>query len=170
VILQILARTPLWVWLLLCVLLAYGLAKTRDRIVTYRRAMILPAVMPALSLAGLASNFGLDLPVMAAWAAGVAFALVLNRRLKWPWAIRYLPRERSYALGASWFPLVLIMCIFTVSYFVGVSLAMRLEFARSGLFSPAVASIYGLLGGIFLAGGLRSWRLAIQKGPAVAQP
>ncbi len=160
VTIQILTRTPPWVWLLLCLLLVYGFAQTGDRVVSYRRAMILPVVMVGLSLAGIAGNFGVDLAVALAWTAGVICAFILNRWLEWPWGVQYAQTEQSYSLTGSWLPLALIMCIFSLRYFVGVSLAMKLGFTRNVLFAPTIASSYGLLGGIFLAGGIRLWRLA----------
>lgn len=168
VVIQILTRTPLWVWPLLCLLLAYGFAQTRARVVSYQQAMILPTVMIALSLVGVAGQFAFDLAVALAWAAGVICAFILNRWLEWPWGVQHVQREQSYSLSGSWFPLALIMCIFSLRYFVGVSMAMKLGFTRNALFMPAIASSYGLLGGIFLAGGIRLWRLAHPRREAVA--
>ena len=159
-IVEILKRTPPWVWLLLCFLFVYGYTQTRSRIVSYRRAMILPAIMLALSLSGLAGRFDKAPAVGVAWFAGVGCALVLNRWLGWPWGVRYSESERSFALTGSWFPLILMLCIFSLRYFANVSLALNLGFTRSELFSPVLAWVYGLLGGIFLSGSVCLWQLA----------
>ena len=51
-IVQILAHTPIWVYALFFVLLAFGLIQTRTRTVRKMPALLLPAGMTALSLFG----------------------------------------------------------------------------------------------------------------------
>ena len=167
-ILEILKRPPPWVWLLLGFLLVYGFTQTRSRIVSYRRTMILPVVMLGLSLSWIERHFDKGPPVGLAWFVGVGCALVLNRWLGWPWGVRYSESESAFALTGSWFPLALIVGIFSLRYFANVSLALGLRFARSGLFPSALAWACGLLGGVFLAGAVRLWRLAHPQGEAVA--
>ena len=69
-IIEILKRTPPWVWLLLSFLLVYGFTQARSRMVSYRRAMILPVVMLGLSLSGVAGHLDKDPPVGVAWFVG----------------------------------------------------------------------------------------------------
>ena len=159
-IIETLTRTPRWVWLLLCVLLVYGFTQSRRRNVPYRRALILPGVMLGVSLSGVIGQFGGDAGIVVLWLAGVVSALVLNRWLSWPWGVRYTQSDHSFVLLGTWFPLALIVSIFGLRYFVGVASALHLEIIRSGLFAALLAWVYGLLGGVFLAGGVRMWRLA----------
>ena len=106
----------------------------------------------------------LDIEAVFGWyekeQPGVGCAFLLNRWLGWPWGVRYSESERSFALTGSWFPVTLMLCIFILRYFANVSLALNLGFTRSELFSSALAWVYGLLGGIFLSGSVRLWRLA----------
>ena len=51
-IVQILSHTPIWVYALFFVLLAFGLIQTRTRTVRKMPALLLPAGMTALSLFG----------------------------------------------------------------------------------------------------------------------
>ena len=63
---QIMTNTPAWVFALFFALLALGLLQTRTRTVRQLPALLLPAGMVALSLAGINSSFGLRAGPLAA--------------------------------------------------------------------------------------------------------
>lgn len=73
VIVQILSHTPAWVFVLFFVLLVFGLMQTRTRKVRRIPALLLPAGMIALSLAGIMAIFFAKYvyAVMRAFDAGV---------------------------------------------------------------------------------------------------
>eukprot|EP01034_Spumella_vulgaris_P000306 gene306-407_t len=68
---QILIHTPVYVWIILAILIYRGVAASKDRVVRYRSVFIVPAIMLALGLNGVASGFGLQSPAGAAWLAGM---------------------------------------------------------------------------------------------------
>ena len=57
-IVQILSHTPIWVFALFVMLLAFGLMQSRTRTVSLTPALQLPAGMIALSLTGIYFSFG----------------------------------------------------------------------------------------------------------------
>lgn len=80
-VVQILSNTPAWVFVLFFVLLAFGLMQTRTRTVGKIPALLLPAGMIALSLAGINSSFGLTLLPLASWAVALSVAALVGYAL-----------------------------------------------------------------------------------------
>jgi hypothetical protein len=159
-LMEILKRTPPWVFVLFFLLLAFGYYQTKPRVLPIRRVAILPTVMIGVSIFSVVSAFGISIAAVSGWITGVVCALILNRWLGWPWDVSYSKTRRLFALRGSWFPLALMMAIFLVRYAVGVLFARRLSVTNSQMFASAVSLVYGLLSGVFLAGAVRTWRLS----------
>ena len=165
-LLQILQRTPPWVFVLFAVLVAFGFLQSRTREVSLVRVTILPLVLIGLSLSGLLGTFGAHAFAIAAWLAGVAVALVLNRAAKWPRRVSYAPATRRFLVEGSWLPLAVMMIIFFTRYAVTVTLAMQPPLA-STLWLPVLVSLaYGLMSGAFLARALRILAARRAEAPA----
>ena len=159
----ILQHTPIWVWGLLAALIAFGLSQARDREVTLSRATILPLVLIALSLGGVLSAFGHLSVALGGWAAGAGVALTLGRQF-------VAPREASWSAQAgllhvpgSWLPLVLIVGLFCIKYFAGVSLAMNPSLASDATFAGLCSLAYGSFSGLFLARAMALRSLATRN-------
>lgn len=154
-LLQILQRTPPWVFVLFVVLVAFGIVQSRTRQVSLARVAILPLVLIGLSLSGLWGSFGANLLAFAAWGAAVAAALLINRALRWPRRVSYSPATRSFLVEGSWLPLAVMMAIFFARYAVAVALAMRPALAATSWLPVAVSAAYGLMSGAFFARAMR---------------
>ena len=162
-ILQILQRTPLWVFAVFVVLLAAGIVQSRDRRMSRPRVAILPFVLICLSLFGVWSAFGESTAAFAAWLAAVGAALLLNRRLKWPAGVIYDASGRSFSVRGSWVPLALMMGIFFARYAVAVTLAMHPELRASTLTEAVAGFGYGLMSGAFPARARRILQSAASR-------
>lgn len=103
---QILAHTPTWVFALFFVLLVFGLMQTRTRSVGRFAALLLPAGMVALSLAGIDSSFGLTPVPLASWAIALAVAIVLGYAVLRDKRVEYDASARKFFVPGSWVPLV----------------------------------------------------------------
>jgi hypothetical protein len=162
-LIQIITRTPVWVWAILVLLLWIGLKQSVPRSISLRRITVLPVVMVGLSLAGLLAGFGTANHALLAWglAAAVAMVVVMTRRL--PQATHYNAWTQQFHIPGSWTPLVLMMGIFITKYAVGVTLAMHPDLARDMLFSQSVGALYGGFSGVFAARAAQLWRLASAK-------
>lgn len=79
-LLDILARTPVWVFAVFLVLLALGYQQSRTRTVSRQRFLLLPVAMMALSLYGVVSAFGVALVPLLAWVMGAGGVAVLGAR------------------------------------------------------------------------------------------
>lgn len=148
---QILSHTPAWVFALFVVLLAFGLMQTRTRRVRKLPALLLPAGMVALSLAGVQSSFGLRPLPLLAWAAALAVAALLGYRWFRDDCVKYDAATATFFIPGSWAPLAVIMAIFLAKYAYAVMLAMKAEVIASALFVIALSAVYGLLSGYFVA-------------------
>ena len=167
---QIITRTPIWVWAILILLLWVGLKQTLPRNVSLRRITVLPLVMVGLSLAGVFSAFGSGMNALLAWGAGAAIsaAVVMQRNLRQ--ATQYNAWTQQFQLPGSWTPLVLMMGIFITKYAVGVTLAMQPDLAGNAMFSQSVGALYGGFSGVFVARAARLWRLASAKASGATIP
>ena len=150
---QIIAHTPIYVWILLAFLASRGIAASRDSEVPLRRLAILPAVMAVLSLQDMHSRFGLDgLPVVL-WLAGAVAGAFAAWRITPPALPGSMPG--TVLQRGSWLPLALMMTIFATKYTVAVACAVRPELAGDATFSGAVCALYGVFNGLFAGRALR---------------
>lgn len=154
-LLQILQRTPPWVFALFAVLVAFGILQSRTRQVSLARVTILPLVLIGLSLSGLWGTFGANVHAIAAWIAAVVAAVLLNRVVRWPRRVSYAAATRSFLVEGSWLPLAVMMIIFFTRYAVTVTLAIRPGLAATTWLPVVVGAAYGLMSGAFLARALR---------------
>lgn len=157
-LLNILSRTPPWVFVLFFILLALGLYQSRDRIVSRTSVTILPSVMIVLSLYGVVSAFGMYAPPLAAWLVGVVLAGWWSLRTGILKGVCYTTETKSFSVPGSWLPLSLMMAIFFTKYSVGVILARKLPIVRELTFVWSISFIYGLLSGGFLARAISIFR------------
>lgn len=156
----IVQHTPTWVWVLLSVLIAFGLWQTRDRKMSLLRVTILPLVMIALSLSGVFSAFGHFPVALGGWAAGVGAALAFGRQIVSARGATWSAQTATLHVPGSWVPLALIVGLFAVKYFVGVQLAMHPARAADAVFAGLCSLAYGGFSGLFLARGIALRSLA----------
>jgi hypothetical protein len=161
VVLEIVKRTPTWVWAILFALIVLGVMQMRDRLVGRTRLMLTPIGLGLYSLAGAASTFGFRPEVVVAWLAGLALAVASNRVLQWPRDARPDGKGNFTVAGSIW-PLVLMMAIFMLRYVGTVTLVFHREWAGDPLFSVGMTLAYGTLSGLFTARTLRI--LASERG------
>lgn len=168
-LIQVIARTPSWVWVLFAALVGLGASQLRNRNASLGRTLFMPLGMAVFSAFGLASAFGSS-AATAAQPVGVwlAVATAITALALWfqptpPAGTLYAASSRSFYLPGSAMPLALIVGIFLTKYFVGVELAMQPDLARDGTFAVQIAALYGLFNGLFAARALRLWRLAQQS-------
>ncbi len=161
---SIVQGTPHWVWALLAALLWLGATQMLPRRVGLRRALLAPLALAAFSAWGLASAFapeqaaGALLAWLLATALTAGISLMLRRTP--PAGVRHDAQALRFALPGSPVPLVLILGIFLTKYLVGVELALQPALAHDAALALAIAALYGVFNGIFLARAARLWGLA----------
>lgn len=159
-LIEILKRTPPWVFVLFFALVAMGYSQSKDRTVRRGRVTVLPVAMIALSFYGVLSAFGIVPVGLALWALGVAVAVGPGARLAAPRGVRFSTETQSFFVPGSWLPLAFMMAIFFTKYAVGVIVARQLPVARELAFVSSVSFSYGLLSGLFLARAVGIWQAA----------
>lgn len=169
-ILTIVQHTPLWVWGLLAGLVALGLVQTRDRAMTLPRILLMPAVMLALSLAGVVGAFGGRPLALGAWMVGLGLALLLGGRAVRSRGAGWSEVARRVQVPGSWLPLALIVGLFAIKYLVGVALAIAPRLAGEAAFAGGCSLVYGLFSGLFLARAIALWALVPRKLGTAAAP
>lgn len=170
-LLQILANTPRWVFVLFAALLWLGLSQLLTRRVGLSRITGLAIGMSAFSLYGTVSAFAGVPMALLAWLAGAAavFALLAGRAA--PLGTRYDAATHRFTVPGSAVPLAVMMGIFLTKYAVGITLGMQPAVARDLLFALAVSAVYGAFSGVFAARAARLWRLALaQERQLLANP
>ena len=153
-VLQVLKGTPTWVFALFLALLAIGFAQSRPRSVSLVRLSLLPGAFIAFSLYGVIAAFGAQPVELAAWAAGIATAVLAGRMLGSKPKARWDAAAGRFDVPGSWAPLALMMAVFFTRYAIAASMAMRPGLAREAAFAAGASLVYGLLSGTFLARAL----------------
>jgi hypothetical protein len=157
---QILSHTPIWVYALFFVLLAFGLMQTRTRTVSTIPALLLPAGMIALSLAGINSSFGLKTIPLTAWGVAAVTATVVGYVFFRDRRIHREATNGKFFIPGSWVPLVVMMAIFFTKYVYAVMNAFNAEAVSTPLFIGALCAVYGVLSGYFSSRAVNLVRLA----------
>lgn len=151
---QVLSHTPPWVFALFLALLVFGLMQTRTRTVRRIPALLLPAGMIALSLAGIQSSFGLAPLPVAAWAIALAIVSLVGHALFRDARVKYDASARAYFVPGSWAPLAVIMAIFFAKYVYAVMNALNATVIATNPFVVGLCAVYGVLSGYFAARAL----------------
>lgn len=153
---------PTWVFVLFFALIAFGVAQSFPRSVTLRRSTVLPLGLLGLSLMGVSSAFGSQPLALLAWVAGVAGAVaVLHRRVDLS-AVRFSAATQRFQMPGSWWPLALMMGLFSLKFGVGMTLALHPEARASAELAVTASAAYGLFSGLFLGRAMALWALARQ--------
>jgi len=153
---QLFSHTPLYVWAILGFLVYRGVLASRTRELSLRKLCMIPLVMLALSLSGVAGSFGMHGIAPYAWATGMLAGTALAWTLGNPRSITAFPERGTVQRVGSWLPLILMLAIFCMKYAVAVTLAVAPAQAHAAGFVLTVCSLYGVFSGIFLGGLLRT--------------
>ena len=156
-LMQILAGTPKWVFVVFFVLLWYGCMQSETREAGKPRVLMLPIIMTILSLGGVLSSFGAGVVHLLSWLAGFVLSIAINRVVRAPAGVRFDPTTRKFHLPGSWIPLLLMMAIYFSKYVVGATTALRPDIAHSIEFAVVLSLIFGVLSGGFFARFLQIW-------------
>lgn len=153
-VIEILKRTPPWVFVLFFALLALGYSQTKARVLSRMRVSMLPIAMIGLSFYGVLSAFGILTIGIAFWVLGVAISVVVGVKIGVPKGVTFSTETKSFFVPGSWQPLAMMMAIFFTKYAVGVSLARQLPIVGEIAFVGSVSLCYGLFSGVFFARAL----------------
>jgi len=149
-VIEIIQRTPVWVWVLFFLLLILGYVQSKERTLSYQRALLMPYAIFLFSLYGLITNFGVSVSLLF-WALAMGGGIVFGLKLGLTHAMVYLPQSHMFIIKGSWVWLGMIMALFFIKYTVGVVLARDVALAQTFAFEISVSVMYGLFSGLFFA-------------------
>ena len=146
---SIVSRTPAWVFMVFAVLIAIGLRQTQPRVVSRRRLIVLPLVVAAYSLNGVAmASHGSPL-ALTMWSVAVLVAFLLTYVSPPGGAVS--ETASTVRVPGSWVPMVVIVGLFAARYAYNVMLAMHPEVMHAAGFMTLFSALFGFLGGLLLS-------------------
>jgi hypothetical protein len=152
-VIDIIAGTPIWVWLVLAFLIYRGVMAARPRQTGLHGPLLMPVIMFAVSMSS-AHAMRLGAPQLA-WIAALAAGGLSGAALAARMALDVEPGPpATLHLPGSWISLVLILSIFLVSYVFGVIGAIDPALAAASATVFVHAVLRGIFSGIFLGRGL----------------
>ncbi|MCA0401034.1 MAG: hypothetical protein LCH38_09485 [Proteobacteria bacterium] len=154
---EIIARTPLWVWAILLVLIILGFSQSRSRELR-RIVLILPALgFAGYSLSGVLRSFSGSSLAIAAWLATFAAVLAVARpsaRTSAKSALR-APLGRVTVAG-SLMPLTLYLGIFMINYALNVLKATNAALLAQSAAPAGFGATLGLLSALLFHRALQN--------------
>jgi len=150
-IIDIVTHTPIWVFILFIGLLLLGYMQTKDRKIKIGSIFILPISMILLSIFGIISTFGIMPTALFLWFFGIVIALMMNAQSSCSRRVKYSSFEKVFFIPGSWKPMILILLIFFIKYFVGVVTSLELEVIKQIEFIVVISILYGLISGMLLS-------------------
>jgi hypothetical protein len=152
------SHIPVWVFFILFGLLALGYRLSRTRLVRPGSVALIAFAMLVFSLYGVTSAFGVDALPLAAWAGGIAAAIVLGSQ---EIGSRGLSREgERVRVAGSWWPMLLLMAIFAIKFALGFARGVGSPVVEAAWCVGAASAVFGLLSGSFAARALAVHRFA----------
>lgn len=153
-IMQILTKTPIWVWPLLIGLVALGLRASKER--------WMPAVMiyfmPLLGLLSINNMVALPNQILV-WSVFVGFYIVgalagLRWQAKWT-----LGKEGGRVqVAGEWLTMITILVVFLTSFLNGLFVAIAPDLVAVPAVYLGLTLIKGTISGIFIGRALFIWR------------
>jgi hypothetical protein len=162
---QIVANTPLWVWLLMAVILWLGWWGLQPRVVPPARLAILPLVGLGTSLATIVQSADPGLAIIV-WLVVLAAALPLGYAIGGARAVRLLEDGRL-AIAGGWFMLGFGLSIFLVRYALGVLFGIAPALKAAPLWVAVSGGVGGVVAGIGI-GWLASLLLRVRRSATMA--
>jgi uncharacterized protein DUF6622 len=152
-LLGILSHTPLWAWVVLAVLVAFGIQGLRPRTVSVRRLLIVPAVFITWGIVSLVQRVAGEPALAGDWVAAALTGGAIGWFATRFDAIRVDRASRNVELPGSILPLVRNLAIFLAKYVLTAAAAIAP--ARTAELAPWDIAVSGLSAGYFAAWLLR---------------
>jgi hypothetical protein len=148
-ILEVLAHTPKWVWLILAAVLVFGYLATRSRTIPVSRFLLLPLAMLAWSTYGVLSG-PLSLETIVVWLAAIGVGAGLGRRIALSSGASAGANPGTIFLPGEWWTFGLVLTMFVARYFFAGAAAITPALAVDLTFILAKVIVMGALGGTVL--------------------
>lgn len=144
--LQIISHTPLYVWPLLGYLFWIGWRSKKTRTAPFGPLMILPVAISLWSMLPIVIRHeSIELICwMVSESIGIGLGFLTVRTLN----LRFDKEKNLIEIAGNWTPLILLMSIFALRYFLGASYGLHPEL-RGNLTFLGLESLANILSGMF---------------------
>ena len=156
---QILSNTPIYAWILLALLVWKGLRARKIHIISWKDMLVFPLVMLGWSFYSAYQNY--DVTSLLFWILSLAAGIAMGPLTMRGQSFRFDKEKKQVELSGSWVPLVLMLSIFAVRYYLGASYGMHPEL-KGALSLFTVECLAALIAGIFFGRFLGLWRRSKQ--------
>lgn len=148
---QIIDRTPVWVWPLLIGLVFLGLRSTKDRV----GPIWLYYAIPLIGLMGLRTIFSLPQGPVVWIGFAMAFLIgaTVGYRLQVKWIIEKL--AQTVRVRGEWFTFAMIMVLFLSNFVLGVTRGVSPLTVSNPVFLALFVTVIGFASGSFTGRSLR---------------
>ncbi|WP_171026199.1 DUF6622 family protein [Mesorhizobium comanense] len=146
---DILSHTPLWVWPLIAYGLFVGWSRTRDRVVSPWRLLVLPVLITGLAFHNFVVS-GIAMAGLAGAACGAAAGAFAGAAMARRRPATLLPDGRL-ALQGDWLPLALIVAIIVMRYAKGIATGVNPTLAQAPTFILGSTIISGFFAATMIA-------------------
>ncbi len=147
-VLDIIARTPLWVWPLLILVLWLGWSASRPRTIHPLRLAALPLVGLGMTIAGAMQSTAPPL-TLGGWLVGLLISLPIGRLVGRRRTAAWQPDGRI-RIDGGWFMLGFAVSIFAVRYALGVTFGLWPALAGQPAWIAGAGAVGGAVAGIGL--------------------
>ncbi len=146
VVANIVQHTPIWVFVLLAVLLTFGIQSTRDRTVPLWRLLTIPGIFLCWAVLTLVRYGEVDLSLW--WTISLIISALVSWNLGSTDGFRFVEATGGIAMRGSVFPLLRNLVLFFAKYVVTAAIAIS-AYDRAALLDMDVV-ISGISAGYFI--------------------
>lgn len=148
---KIVVNTPVWVWVLLIFLIKKGLEAKCDRVVSMKKAVLLPGIFILLGLQQIVADFHYSAESLVVYflllVIGIAAGMILYSRTQ-----QYYFNQGVLMRKGSGVSLVVSLLNFMVRYGLTAAKSVDAGLLSNLLFNVASAAVSGFSVGLFIGG------------------
>lgn len=155
---QIITKTPLYVWPLFFYLVYIGLKARKTTLVPWKVLFIMPSVFITWSFYTILTRYTVSFPTLFSWLLCLAIGSIIGYVITNQQKLNCHKKTGRIELSGSYLTLIFSMSIFTLKYGINMSAALHPEWLGTLiLFIPELLAT--IISGIFLGRALRCFRL-----------
>lgn len=151
--LQIITKTPIFVWPLLAILLLGGLRARKTNVVPLAVFLVIPSIFFGFSLFSFFGKYATNPLAILFWVLCLGSGFFIGYRHMQSLKLRFDKKKRKVEMPGSRIPLLLSMSIFTSKFSIGMMSSMLPHLNGSILF-PGLELFSTIILGIFVGRGI----------------
>lgn len=155
--LKIITGTPLYVWPLLAYVIFIGIKASKKNVIPLNVLLIAPALFATWYFYSIIKRYGAKFFVLSIALSSMFIGIFVGCLVMHQTKMRFDKIKKYVELPGSWITFVLLMSLFSIKYFLGVTNALMPELARSWiLLMPEFLAI--MLAGVLLGRVVSCWQ------------